>query len=120
VTTTLSLLVFRAADLDRTLNFYQAFGLKFVKEQHGTGPVHYSSNLGGTVIEIYPGKTGTAPDRRSAGATMVGFQVENVDQVVEALKGNGTVILTTPQDSAWGRRAVVQGPDGRAVELSQG
>jgi lactoylglutathione lyase len=71
------------------------------------------------VIEIYPGKPGSAPDRRSAGATMIGFQVEILDAVIEQLKNNDAEILTAPQDSLWRRRAVVQDPDGRAIELSE-
>ena len=119
MTISLSLLVLRAADLDVTLGFYKALGFDFIREQHGTGLVHYASNLGEFVIEIYPGKPGTAPDRRHAGATMLGFTVDNLDQIVEALRTSGTLILTAPQDSEWGRRAVVQDPDGRAVELNQ-
>jgi lactoylglutathione lyase len=118
LTPVLTLLVQRAADLDRTLTFYQKIGLEFAREQHGNGPVHFSCELAGTVIEIYPGKSATAPDRKAGGATMIGFQVANVDELVRALANSSEVIITAPQDSAWGRRAVIQDPDGRAVELS--
>jgi lactoylglutathione lyase len=118
LTPSVSLIVLRAADLDRTLLFYKTFGLEFVHEQHGNDPVHYSCELGDTVIEIYPGKPGSAPDRKAAGATMIGLRVENIDQIVHALESGGTVILSAPQDGPWGRRAVIQDPDGRAVELS--
>src|SRR5258708_39784504 len=115
----LNLVVLRAANLEISLKIYQSLGLEFVQEQHGNGPIHYSCEIGNTVIEIYPGKPGTAPDRKNAGATTIGFQVEDLDTVVIALGNNGIIIITAPQDSAWGRRAVVQDPDGRAVELSQ-
>lgn len=115
----LNLLVLRAASIDQSVSFYSKLGLVFVQEQHGSGPVHYSCTLGATVIEIYPGKPGSAPDRKNAGATTIGVQVENLDLVVESLKKGGNTILTEPQDSAWGRRAVVQDPDGRAIELTQ-
>lgn len=36
----LSLLVLRAADVERTRGFYEALGLVFTREQHGSGPVH--------------------------------------------------------------------------------
>ncbi|MBV9850371.1 MAG: VOC family protein [Armatimonadetes bacterium] len=81
---TLGLVVLRAADVDRMLAFYHALGLEFVQERHGNGPIHYSCDLGGTIIEIYPGKSGVAPDRRSGGATMLGFQVVSLDATLAA------------------------------------
>jgi predicted enzyme related to lactoylglutathione lyase len=115
----LNLLVLRAADVAASLVFYYELGLAFVEEQHGTGPAHYSCEVGNIVIELYPGKPGNDPDRRHAGATMIGFQVESVDRVVGNLRILGAQILTDPQDITLGRRAVVQDPDGRAIELSE-
>ena len=116
---TLSLIVLRTADLDSALAFYSLLGLKFVQEQHGNGPIHYSCSMDGLVIEIFPGKPESAPDRKNAGATMIGFQISDLDSVVERLSKQGYSIITPPQDSAWGRRALVQDPDGRAIELTQ-
>lgn len=117
--TILNLIVIRAADIDKSRTFYETLGLEFVQEQHGTGPVHYSCQMGMLVIEIYPGKPGIAPERRNAGATMIGFQVENIDNVLATLHALGAVVLTPIQNSEWGKRAVVQDPDGRAIELNQ-
>lgn len=50
---------------------------------------------------------------------MIGFQVEDLDHVLEILTTAGVTILTEPQVKDWGRRAVVQDPDGRAIELNQ-
>lgn len=115
----LNLIVLRTVDVEKSLAFYRALGLEFQQEQHGNGPVHYASIMRDIVIEIFPGKPGNAPERRHTGATMLGFQVENLDAIIETLKNQGAEILTSPQDSQWGRRAVVQDPDGRAVELSE-
>jgi predicted enzyme related to lactoylglutathione lyase len=115
----LNLIVLRTADLDAMLMFYRELGLQFVQEQHGAGPVHYSCETGGIVVEIYPTKPNNAPDGRQAGATMIGFRVTGVEQVVEKLRRLGAQILTEPQTSEWGRRAVVQDPDGRAIELNE-
>lgn len=115
----LNLIVFRTAEVNASLAFYTTIGLKFVQEQHGTGPVHYSCEVGNVVIEIYPGKPGSAPDRKVAGATLVGFQVTNLDEILKTLKQNGVEVLTPLQDSLW-RRVVVQDPDGRAIELTEG
>jgi lactoylglutathione lyase len=115
----LGLLVLRVADIPASLAFYRALGLEFVEEQHGTGPVHYSCQLNGMVIELFPGKPGTALDRRNAGATMIGFQVYDLDIVLENVSAMGATILTAPQVNNWGRRAVIQDIDGRAIELNQ-
>lgn len=115
----LSLLVLRASDLEKALAFYQAVGLAFTQEQHGSGPVHYSCAIGGTVMEIYPGEPGTAPERKSGGATMLGFNVPALDETLKALADLGYTPITAPKDSAWGRRAIVTDPDGRAVEISE-
>jgi hypothetical protein len=53
----LSLLVLRSSRLEAMRTFYEALGLTFVEEKHGAGPVHYSAQLGSTVLEIYPGET---------------------------------------------------------------
>ena len=114
----ITLLVLRTTDLAQTRAFYETVGLAFVEEQHGNGPVHYACERDGMVIELYPGKPGSAPDRRTAGATMIGFRVDHVDAVLANFRAMGAIILTEAQSSAWGQRAVVQDPDGRAIELS--
>lgn len=115
----LSLLVLRTANMEAMLAFYRAVGLAFVQEQHGSGPVHYSSEIGELVIEIYPAEEGHAPDRKQGGATMPGFSVTDLDGALSNLRQLGIEPLSAPKESAWGRRAVVLDPDGRAVELSQ-
>jgi lactoylglutathione lyase len=112
----LNLIVLRSANIDAALKFYQTLGLTFVQEQHGTGPIHYACEMGKMVLEIYPAEAGTAPDRKSGGATMLGFSVASIDEILAQLS---TTIITPPKDSAWGRRAVVLDPDGRAVDLSE-
>jgi predicted enzyme related to lactoylglutathione lyase len=115
----LGLLVLRAANLEKSLAFYGAVGLTFTQEQHGSGPVHFACELGSTVIELYPGEPGTAPERKSGGATMLGLTVPDLDETLIALADLGFSPTAAPKDSAWGRRAVVLDPDGRAVEISE-
>ncbi len=115
----LNLMVLRTTDLASARSFYEALGLSFVQEQHGTGPVHFSCERGGTVMELYPGKPGQAPERLNAGATMLGFSVESVDAALEKLKVLDVKVVTEPKDSPWGRRMVVLDPDGRAIEVSE-
>jgi catechol 2,3-dioxygenase-like lactoylglutathione lyase family enzyme len=116
----LSLLVLRTGDLERSLRFYRALGLRFIEEQHGNGPRHYACSLGGdAVLELYPGQPGSAPERRFAGATMLGFRVDVLSQTMCALAQLDVVVLTAPGSSSVPSRAVVQDPDGRAVELTE-
>ena len=115
----LNLIVLRSASLDLALRFYGALGLEFTQEQHGKGPVHHSCLLGGMVLELYPGKPGAAPERSRGGATLLGFQVNDLDTLLDALVSLGAAVLTPHRNTEWGRRAVVQDPDGRAVEFTE-
>lgn len=111
---TLSLLVLQARDVESAKDFYSRLGLSFIAEQHGAGPRHYSATIGQLVFEIYPRRTDvpSTPQR-------VGFRIPSLDETVETLRRRGTLVVTEPKPSAWGRRAVVEDPDGNRVELSQ-
>ena len=50
----------RTHDIEAAKTFFEAFGLTFVQEQHGSGPVHYACEVGGAVFEIYPARDGAA------------------------------------------------------------
>jgi lactoylglutathione lyase len=114
----LSLIVLRCADLEVSRVFFATLGLDLTAEQHESGPVHYSCQLGDWVLELYPGKSGSAPSRTSAGATLHGFRVDSLDAVIASLQALGTEIVHPLSDSPWGQRAVVLDPDGRAIELT--
>ncbi len=49
----LNLLVLRCRDIEATRTFYTQLGLTFTREQHGNGPVHYSTYLGRLLLELY-------------------------------------------------------------------
>jgi lactoylglutathione lyase len=115
----MNLLVLRTANVETMLAFYKALGLTFEQEQHGTGPIHYSTQPGDVTMEIYPAEAGQAPDRKAGGATMIGIKVESIDAVAEQLQNLGIKMLSAPKDSTWDRRATVLDPDGRMIELTQ-
>jgi lactoylglutathione lyase len=114
-----SLVVIRTANTEASLSFYGALGLEFAQEQHGTGPVHYSCDLGGVVLEIYPGQEGQSPEPRAGGATMLGFHVAALNETLVALKQLNIEPKTAPKDAEWGRWVNVTDPDGRVVQLTQ-
>ncbi|WP_226353768.1 hypothetical protein [Pseudonocardia sp. ICBG601] len=68
----LSLLVLYTEKLEACREFYTALGLRLVEEQHGAGPVHYSTTMpGGLVLEIYPGKPDRTTGRLRLGITVL-------------------------------------------------
>ena len=112
-------MVLRTSQMEASLAFYRALGFVLVEEKHGTGPVHYSAQIGSSVMEIFPGEPAEPLSRKASGAAMLGFSVTSVDQAVEAVRNLGAQIVTAPTDSPWGRRAVVVDPNGRGIELSE-
>jgi lactoylglutathione lyase len=108
--TTLTLLVVRCQDVESAHRFYAALGLSLTKEQHGAGPVHYSCQLGSTVLELYPTTSATSNVR-------LGLAVPNLDVALERVRLLGGRIEREPTPES--RVAVVRDPDGNALELSQ-
>jgi predicted enzyme related to lactoylglutathione lyase len=111
---TLNLLVLRARDPARLAQFYGAFGLSFTREQHGNGPVHHSCELGGAVLEIYPYQE----SQGDTTGTRLGFRVDSLDRAIAACTAEAR-ILSAPKLTQWGRRAVIQDPEGHKLELTE-
>jgi lactoylglutathione lyase len=112
--TYLNLVVIRSANLDRAVAFYRILGMRFTQHSHGNGPEHYTSETADLVFELYP-----LTSRQTPTISMrLGFQVDDLDELVMELGAIGVKILTPPQDSPWGRRAVVQDWDGHTIELT--
>lgn len=42
-------------NMEKVKTFLESFGLEFALEKHGKGPEHYSCEVDGKVLEIYPG-----------------------------------------------------------------
>ena len=108
----LNLLVLKTHDLPRLLVFYELLGLKFTPEQHGKGPVHYSTQVGTVVLELYPLPEGERVDA----TTRLGFAVTDLVDLVGALPASAirSPLKATPR----GQRVVVCDPDGRTLELT--
>jgi predicted enzyme related to lactoylglutathione lyase len=110
----LSLLVLKTHQLDKARSFYHALGVEFAEEKHGAGPAQYAGKLGGVVFELYPLPDGAGP---ADAATRLGFAVSDVDAAVQSVQAVGASVDRLPEETPWGRRAVVRDPDGRTVEL---
>lgn len=109
----LNLVVLYSQDIQRSKAFYEALGLQFIKERHGQGSEHYACELNNTVLEIYP----ATAERPASTCIRLGFSVSSLDRVAERLTTLAGRLLFRPDESAWGKRAVVQDPDGHRVEL---
>jgi predicted enzyme related to lactoylglutathione lyase len=109
----LNLLVLCAEDPQAMCAFYAALGLKFVREQHEMGPVHYSTQLNDAVVlEIYPRGSGPV----STG-TRIGFNVPCLKSALRALYEQKATLVRAVQLTVRGRLAVVLDPEGHKVEL---
>jgi hypothetical protein len=111
----LTLLVLKTRQVDRVRTFYQALGIAFIEERHGSGPRHFAGRVGDVVMEVYP-----LPDDGTADpSTRLSFTVGNMVDVVQAVQGLDAPMVKQPTQTAWGLQAVVKDPDGRSVELIQ-
>lgn len=118
----INLVVIRSPNIEAIRRFYEAAGITFQLEQHGTGPKHYAATLGETVLEIYPisgeGPAG-AQGYNGTDKVRLGLRVDSLEKAVSNLVAHGGKLLTPPRDSPWGRRAVVSDPDNRRIELTE-
>ena len=112
----LQLLVLKTADPQALKAQYELLDIRFVQHRHGNGPMHFSAQVDGLVLEIYPlPKSATAADH----TTRLGFQVEDLDQTLEKLEGSNWRVVNGAAIGEFGYRAVIQDLDGRKVELTE-
>jgi len=110
----INLMVIRTSNLERLRAFYSTLGLELVEERHGTGPVHYSCTMAGTVMEIYPTK------RPVTGGNRLGLRLQTPAAAIERLQlagylPNGSAPLNRGTSS---QAFMVRDPDGNELELS--
>jgi len=109
----LNLVVLRTDKIAELVAFYEALGLSFVPEQHGTGPAHFSCKSGAVIFEIYP-----APADQVTASTRIGFSVPDLDRACRLAEQFGRIVKR-PIQGEQGYHAVVQDPAGHKVELLQ-
>jgi catechol 2,3-dioxygenase-like lactoylglutathione lyase family enzyme len=101
----INLIVIRARDPDALRRFYEALGLRFVEEQHGSGPRHFAATLSrGGVLEIYPAR----PSDEQRGGLTFGFVVDDAHALAAVAQGvggrlqrlgDGDATLRDPEDN---------------------
>lgn len=74
----LNLIVIRSRNIGLSRAFYEAIGLVFTDEKHGSGPEHIASQLpNGVVFEIYPQHlSGEIWSGRGTAETILGFETD--------------------------------------------
>lgn len=108
----INLIVLRSNNLTNALAFYHGLGLNFQKEQHGKGPIHYSTKIGQLTLELYPA-TAANPSTESL---RIGLKVDSIERVIA---DTGARVLVGPQINGALRKAVIQDPDGHKLELTE-
>lgn len=112
----LNLLVIKTKDIEQLTKFYSLLGLEFEYHKHGNGQFHYSAEISNLIFEIYPLNGSQAqPDK----TTRLGFKIENLEQKIEEIQNKGFRVISPPQNSDFGYRAVIEDLDGRKVELTE-
>jgi len=108
------------SDMDRSLVFYRdvlGLPLKFAS------PGWSEFNTGTTTIALHTTparKAADQPGRTPAGVAQLGFTVEDVQSVYEALKAQDVPFSLPPQQQSSGvLLAVLRDPDGLGITLQQ-
>lgn len=109
----LNLLVIRCQDIHRSKKFYELLGLEFELHRHGNGPEHYATTNSETVFELYTHRD----SQPSTFAVRFGFRISSLDQHFQLLVDAGGQLVSSPNDSEWGKRAVLKDLDGHTIEL---
>ena len=112
--TRLNLVVLYTDDVKRLRDELSVFGLTFEQHQHGSGPVHFASEMDGCCLEIYP-----ASDTNPTTQTRIGLRVNDINQAMESAQAVNAVVKVEPKPSPWGTRAVIHLQSGMKVELVQ-
>lgn len=114
-------IILYSTDLDVIVPFYRALGLALDAQEDVGGEKHYACEMGLSHFAIFPAREGSigTSSYRASGSTLIGFQVDKVDRLVETAQQHGAKVVEAPHEVPWGRRAVISDPEGRTLELNQ-
>ncbi len=90
----LNLLVLRCTNLQASKAFYEDLGMIFVEEQHGKGSKHYSTELSGMILELYP-----LVDNQNIDHLRLGFTSTLVKERIVLSDPDGRKVELTPKSS---------------------
>lgn len=90
--------------------FYEKLGISFQREKHGSGLEHFSTELNGIVLELYP-----ATDKYPVDSCRLGFVLPDNDAM---FLENQNIQVVSQYFSAQFQVNVITDPDGRKLEIS--
>ena len=102
--------------LEECREFYTTLlGRPLTQEQHGTGPVHYSTQIGDAIIEFYP-------TRGEATKLRIGVLVDSLEETLSRMRyGYKTEIPTNSSETKESKRKkiIIPDPEKRLVEVQE-
>lgn len=108
------LLVLRTGSPEKTVAFYGLLGFIFDYHKHGNSPYHYTTQIGETILEIYPfAKNQTEADKN----LRLGFAIDDFDRIINTLKKHQVTFVLEPAQTDFGFMAIIIDPDDRKIEL---
>lgn len=119
--------IWTSSRVQELIEFYKLLGIELKCDTHDEpgGTPHFEADIGGVHYAVFPAKDpapssdlGSGPGS-TAGGTMIGFAVDNIEALSAKLTERGAKIRTPLQDTPWGKRIVVFDPDGRPLEIYQ-
>lgn len=111
--------IFKVKDLERSLQFYRLLGLKLEKEDHDGGPIHYACDLGNIHFALFEAESDQEFSAGCLKQSMVGFEMKDLNSVMSLIKETEYKVLKDIENVPWGRRAIIEDPCGRPIELNQ-
>jgi len=101
-----------ARDMDASIAFYQALGLKLIVHTHAAY-ARFECPMGGSTLSLRAVEAG-----EPAGGTWIYFEVADVDAEITRLETAGFVIETAPTDHSWlWREAWLRDPSGNRIAI---
>ena len=83
--TSINLIVLNCKNLEESLSFYGTLGLEFQEEQHGKSPIHYSCQMDGILLELYP------TQKECGQRDRIGLVVNDLDDILTKLTSSPTI-----------------------------
>ncbi len=110
------------SNLQHAVEFYRDdLGLPLQNATNDT--VEFFSSGTKIIIKSVDGKAGTGAEQVKGKAArsgiLLGFTIQNIDELCELLKKKGVRFLKEPREEAFGKHAIILDPDEHMISLAQ-
>lgn len=112
----LNLIVLRSKDMESLAGFYSAlFEKELTKHSHGRGPEHFGTELDGLIFEVYSKRN----EDDDTTPTRFGYLVDDIEATRDRINQYPIKVVSAPKESPWGKRMVLDDPEGHRIELTE-